>query len=133
MIYRGSKGESSTVCFKILDELSFYIYLFQGTHVSSGKQTLYESGMSVGFSSSLIIGCAGCWEALLSTSKHSASNSVNFALTQYRRLTKSLKLTESTACFSAARKKLFREMAARAARMRYDDPAVRCRSLAPVR
>jgi hypothetical protein len=45
----------------------------------------------------------------------------------------SLKLTENTACFSAARKKLFMEMATRAARMRYDDSAVRRRSLAPVR
>lgn len=39
---------------------------------------------------------------------------------QHRRLTKSLKLTESTACFSAARKKLFREMATSAARIVYD-------------
>jgi hypothetical protein len=38
-------------------------------------------------------------------------------------LTKSLKLTENTACFSAARKKLFREMATLAARMFYDDLA----------
>jgi len=45
----------------------------------------------------------------------------------------SLKLTESTACFSAARKKLFREMATRAARIVYDDLAARRRSLAPVR
>jgi hypothetical protein len=45
----------------------------------------------------------------------------------------SLKLTESTACFFAARKKLFREMATRAARTVYDDLAVRRRSLAPVR
>jgi hypothetical protein len=34
-------------------------------------------------------------------------------------LTKSLKLTENTACFSAARKKLFREMATLAARVVY--------------
>jgi len=45
----------------------------------------------------------------------------------------SLKLTGNTACFSAARKKLFREMATRAARIVYDDPAPRRRSLAPVR
>ena len=45
----------------------------------------------------------------------------------------SLKLTESTACFSAARNKLFREMATRAARIVYDDLAARRRSLAPVR
>jgi hypothetical protein len=45
----------------------------------------------------------------------------------------SLKLTENTACFSAARKNLFREMATLAARIVYDDPAVRRRSLAPVR
>jgi hypothetical protein len=45
----------------------------------------------------------------------------------------SLKLTENTACFSAARKKLFREMATFAARTVYDDLAVRRRSLAPVR
>jgi hypothetical protein len=52
---------------------------------------------------------------------------------QHRRLTKSLKLTESTACFSAARKKIFREMATRAARIVSGDLAVRRRSLAPVR
>jgi hypothetical protein len=46
-------------------------------------------------------------------------NSVHINM-QHRRLTKSLKLTENTACFSAARKKLFGEMAARAARMVYD-------------
>jgi hypothetical protein len=45
----------------------------------------------------------------------------------------SLKLTENTACFFAAREKLFREMATLAARVVYDDPAARCRSLAPVR
>jgi hypothetical protein len=46
----------------------------------------------------------------------------------------SLKLTESTVGDLAARKKLFfREVAAPAARMRYDDLAARCRSLAPVR
>jgi hypothetical protein len=49
------------------------------------------------------------------------------------RANQSLKLTENTACFSAARKKLFREMAALAARIVYDDLAVRRRSLAPVR
>jgi hypothetical protein len=48
-------------------------------------------------------------------------------------LTMSLKLTENTAFFFAARKKLFREMAALAARIVYDDLAARCRSLAPVR
>jgi hypothetical protein len=52
---------------------------------------------------------------------------------QRRRLTMSLKLTENTARFSAARKKSFREMATLAARTVYDDLAVRCRSLAPVR
>jgi hypothetical protein len=61
------------------------------------------------------------------------SNSVSFPLTQYRRLTKSLKLTENTARDFTARKKLFREMATRVARMVYVDLAVRCRSLAPVR
>jgi hypothetical protein len=50
-----------------------------------------------------------------------------------RRLTKSLKLTESTARDFAAHKKFFREMATRAARIVYDDLAVRRRSLAPVR
>ena len=45
----------------------------------------------------------------------------------------SLKLTESTVGDFAARKKLFREMATFAARIVYDDPAVRRRSLAPVR
>jgi hypothetical protein len=50
-----------------------------------------------------------------------------------RRLTKSLKLTESTARDFAARKKLFREMATRSARIASGDLAVRRRSLAPVR
>jgi hypothetical protein len=59
-------------------------------------------------------------------------NSVHINI-QHRRLTKSLKLTEITACFSAARKKLFREMATRSARKRYNEPAARRRSLAPVR
>jgi hypothetical protein len=59
-------------------------------------------------------------------------NSVHINI-QHRRLTKSLKLTESTARFSAARKKLFREMATLAARIVHDDLAARCRSLAPVR
>jgi hypothetical protein len=45
----------------------------------------------------------------------------------------SLKLTENTVCFSAARKELFREMATLAARVVYDDLAARRRSLAPVR
>ncbi len=45
----------------------------------------------------------------------------------------SLELTENAACFSTARKNLFREMAAFAARIVYDDLAVRRRSLAPVR
>jgi len=45
----------------------------------------------------------------------------------------SLKLTESTACFCAARKNLFREMASRSARIASGDLAVRRRSLAPVR
>jgi len=48
-------------------------------------------------------------------------------------LTMSLKLTENTACFSAARKKLFREVAASAARIVYKELAARRRSLAPVR
>jgi hypothetical protein len=52
---------------------------------------------------------------------------------QHRRLTKSLKLTESTVRDFAAHKKVFREMATSAARIFYDDLAVRCRSLAPVR
>jgi hypothetical protein len=108
---------------------SSIIYLFQGDHFSSGKQTLYESGMSVEFRSSLIIRCAVSWEALSSMNKHLASNSVSFPLTQYRRLTKSLKLTGNTACFSAARRKLFREMATFAAHMAYDDPAARRRQL----
>jgi len=42
----------------------------------------------------------------------------------------SLKLTENTARFFAARKKLFREMATSTARMRHKDPAPRRRSLA---
>jgi hypothetical protein len=62
-----------------------------------------------------------------------ASNSVSFPLTHYRRLTKSLKLTESTARDFAAHKKFFREMATSSARMSYNEPAARCRSLAPVR
>ena len=45
----------------------------------------------------------------------------------------SLKLTENTACFFAARKTLFREMAVRAARIVSGDLAARRRSLAPVR
>jgi hypothetical protein len=45
----------------------------------------------------------------------------------------SLKLTESTACFCAARKILFREMATRSARIVSGDLAVHRRSLAPVR
>jgi hypothetical protein len=45
----------------------------------------------------------------------------------------SLKLTESTACFFAARKQLFREIATRSARIVSGDLAVRRRSLAPVR
>jgi hypothetical protein len=45
----------------------------------------------------------------------------------------SLKLTEITAGFFAARKNLFREMATRSARIVSGDLAVRCRSLAPVR
>jgi hypothetical protein len=61
-------------------------------------------------------------------------NSTFVTLSQTRAwLTMSLKLTENTACFSAARKKLFREMTTLAARVVYDDPAARRRSLAPVR
>ena len=45
----------------------------------------------------------------------------------------SLKLTESTVDDFAARKNLFREMATRSARIASIDPAVRRRSLAPVR
>src|SRR5450759_673873 len=86
--------------------------------------------MDLNFQRSLIIRCAGSWEALSSMKNLSATNSVSFPLTHYRRLTKSLKLTENTACFSAARKKLFREMATRAARIVYDDLAARRRSLA---
>jgi hypothetical protein len=48
-------------------------------------------------------------------------------------LTMSLKLTENTACFFAARKNLFREMATRSARIVSGDLAARRRSLAPVR
>jgi hypothetical protein len=55
------------------------------------------------------------------------------SFTEGRQANHSLKLTEITACFFAARKKLFREMATRAARIVYDDPATRRRSLAPVR
>ncbi len=132
--FRGSKGESSKICYKILDELLFYyICLFHGDHFSNGKQTLYESGVSVEFPRSLIIRCAVSWEALSITNKHSASNFVSFPLTHYRRLTMSLKLTESTARDLAAREIFFREMVASAARIVYVDPAVRCRSLAPVR
>jgi hypothetical protein len=76
--FRGSKGESSKICYKILDELLFSIYLFHGDHFSNGKQTLYESGVSVGFPRSLIIRCAVSWEALSSTNKHSAPNSISF-------------------------------------------------------
>jgi hypothetical protein len=45
----------------------------------------------------------------------------------------SLKLTENTARDFAARKLFFREMATPAARMRYNEPTARRRSLAPVR
>jgi len=45
----------------------------------------------------------------------------------------SLKLTESTARDFAARKKIFREMATRSARIVSGDLAARRRSLAPVR
>jgi hypothetical protein len=63
-----------------------------------------------------------------------ASTSIIVILSKMRAwLTMSLKLTESTARFSAARKKLFREMATLAARVVYDNPAARCRSLAPIR
>jgi len=47
-------------------------------------------------------------------------------------ISKSLKLTEITARDFAARKKIFREMATRSARIVSGDPAVRRRSLAPV-
>ena len=121
------------ICYKILNELPFYIYLFQGNHFSSGKQAFNETGVNRGFQKSLIIGCAGSWEALSSMKNLSATNSVSFPFTHYRRLTMSLKLTESTAHDFAARKKLFREMATRSARIVSGDLAVRRRSLAPVR
>ena len=92
------------ICYTILNELPFYIYLVQGDHFSSGKPAFNETDVNLCFRKSLIIGYADSWEALLSTKNHSASNSVSFPFTHYRRLTMSLKLTESTACFSAARK-----------------------------
>jgi hypothetical protein len=98
--FLGSKGESSNVCYAILDELLFYIYLFPGDHFSNGKQAFNEKGVNLCFPRSLIIRCAGSWEALSITNKHSASNCVSFPFTHYRRLTMSLKLTENTACFS---------------------------------
>jgi hypothetical protein len=105
----------------------------QGDHFFSGKTIFNETGVSLEFQRTLIIRCAVSWEAFSSMKNLSATNSVRFPLTHYRRLTKSLKLTEITACFSAARKKLFREMATFAARIVYDDLAARRRSLAPVR
>jgi hypothetical protein len=63
-----------------------------------------------------------------------ASTSIIVILSKMRAwLTMSLKLTENTARFSAARKKLFREMATLAARVVYDNPTARRRSLAPIR
>jgi hypothetical protein len=110
-----------------------YISISERPFFLSGKQAFNETGMSQGFRMPLVIGCAGSWEALSNTNKQLASNSVSFPLTQYRRLTKSLKLTESTARDFAARKKIFREMATRSARIVSGDLAVRRRSLAPVR
>src|SRR3990172_1895717 len=49
-----------------------------------------------------------------------------------KRANHSLKLTENTACFFAARKNLFREMATRSARIVSSDLAVRRCSLAPL-
>jgi hypothetical protein len=79
MIYWGSKGESSNICYTILDELPFYIYLFQGDHFSSGKEIVNEKDANLTFRRSLIIRCAVSWEALSIKNKHLASNSVNFS------------------------------------------------------
>jgi hypothetical protein len=131
--FPGSKGDSSNTCYTILNELLFYIYLFQGDHFTSGKQALKETGVNGELRRSLIIGCAGYWEPPSITIKDLASNSDRFSFTHYRRLTMSLKLTKSTARDFTARKNLFREMATVAARIVYVDLAARCRSLAPVR
>jgi hypothetical protein len=84
-----------------------------------------------------MITCPQCWISKSYLAQY-RRNFRAFSVTYFLKLSgllanQSLKLTENTACFSAARKKLFREMATRAARMRYDDPAARRRSLAPVR
>jgi hypothetical protein len=78
MIYRGSKGDSSNICYKILDELLFYIYLFQGDHFYIGKKAFNEKDVNLAFPMSLIIRCAGSWEALSNTNRQLASNSVSF-------------------------------------------------------
>jgi hypothetical protein len=128
----GSKGESSNSYYKILDELPFYINLVQGDQFTSGKQAFNETDVNLELQKLLLIRCAVSWEAASSTNKPShliPSASVN-ALSPPNQ---SLKLTENTACFSAARKTLFREMATCSARIVSGDLAVRRRSLAPVR
>ena len=132
--FRGSKGESSIYLLHNTQWTPLlYISISERPFFFSGKPTFNETGVNLNFQRLLIIRCAVSWEALSSIKNLSATNSVSFPLTHYRRLTKSLKLTESTVCFSAARKKLFREMAVRAARIVSGDQAVRRRSLAPVR
>src|SRR5450759_922666 len=98
----------------------------------SAKRCSTKQAPMVNLQKSLIIKRDLTWPTLVSAKKYFVSNCAPFTYS-YRRLTKSLKLTENTACFSAARKNLFREMATRAARIVCDDLAARCRSLAPVR
>ena len=91
-----------------------------------------ETGAIRNVRTSLIIGRAVSWEALSSmkNNRYLLAAASLYALSPPNH---SLKLTERTACFYAARKKLFREMATRSARIASDDQAVRRRSLAPVR
>ena len=61
--FRGSKGDSSNICFKVLIGLLFYyISLF-----SSDIMKFNETGAIRNVRRSLIIGCAVSWEALSST------------------------------------------------------------------
>ena len=71
-------GESSNICYTILDELLFYIYLFQGDHFSSGKTIFNETDVNLGLRRSLIIRCDVSWEDVSNTNKLLLSNSVNF-------------------------------------------------------
>ena len=105
---------------------------FHKVLVANGKQALYENGLSIASQCSLIITRAIKQSPVTNTQKYLAGNSRCDSL-QGSPPNHSLKLTENTACFWSARKKLFREMATRSARIVSGDPAVRRRSLAPVR